>query len=186
MLWLALSSQPHGAVLLTLYARHTPHSILLPAIISLCASANYCRSAQCHHIQARELKESQLSENRISHLRFVVQKQVSPREKFKSSLPFLTEQFPAPVQGIQISVIIPDTTNQFFPFTLYYVTSVSLPRWERDCVRQQKDQQKDGTAEGGWMNWQLWLKWCLPMRWLQMRQMPSEGLARVNKSWSLR
>lgn len=130
-------------------------------------------------MQPMELRESQLSENRVSHMRFEVQNPVSPREKFKSGLPFLTEQFPPPVQGIQISVIIPDTTNQFFPFTLCYVPSVSLLRWERDCVRQQKNQQMERTAEGGWMNWQPWSEWCLPMRRLQMQQMPGKSWLRL-------
>lgn len=111
----------------------------MPSIISLWASVYYHSAAQCHHIQSTALWECQLSENRISHLWFEVQKPQSPGEKFKSGLLFLIEQFPMLVQSIQISVIIPDTTNQFFLFTLYYFPSVSLPRWEKDCVRQQKD-----------------------------------------------
>lgn len=84
--------------------------------------------------------------NRKSHLGFEVQKQVSSGEKFKSNVPFLTEQFPAPVQGIQISVIIPDTTNQFF------LLFVMFPQWERDYVRQQRLQKngREVQREGEW------------------------------------
>lgn len=80
--------------------------------------------------------------NRKSHLGFEVQKQVSSGEKFKSNVPFLTEQFPAPVQGIQISVIIPDTTNQFF------LLFVMFPQWERDYVRQQRLQKMEEKCRG--------------------------------------
>lgn len=80
--------------------------------------------------------------NRKSHLGFEVQKQVSSGEKFKSNVPFLTEQFPAPVQGIQISVIIPDTTNQFF------LLFVMFPQWERDYVRQQRLQKMEKKCRG--------------------------------------
>lgn len=80
--------------------------------------------------------------NRKGHLGFEVQKQVSSGEKFKSNVPFLTEQFPAPVQGIQISVIIPDTTNQFF------LLFVMFPQWERDYVRQQRLQKMEEKCRG--------------------------------------
>lgn len=80
--------------------------------------------------------------NRKSHLGFEVQKQVSSGEKFKSNVPFLTEQFPAPVQGIQISVIIPDTTNQLF------LLFVMFPQWERDYVRQQRLQKMEEKCRG--------------------------------------
>lgn len=151
--WLCNLSMPHTA---------TP-TVPLPLIISLWASVNYQHSAQSHHIQSRALRESQLSENWISHLWFEVQKPVSPREKFRSSLPFLTEQFPAPVQGIQISVIIPDTTNQFFPFYSLLCCLCLSAKVNRDCARQQKKwEQMERSAEGGWTNWQPWLGWRLP------------------------
>lgn len=155
------------------------------SIISLWASENQ-RSAQNLRIQSGALRGSQASENRISHLWFEAQKPVSPWEKFKSSLPFLTEQFPAPVQGIQISVIIPDTTNQFFSFLLF-MFSLSQSQGEREIVWDNKRGLANGerSREEGRLNWQPWLEWRLPMRRLQMtmQQMSTEKLAWVHRPW---
>lgn len=96
-------------------------------------------------------RESQLSRNRISHLWFKIQKPVSPREIFKSCQPFFTEQFPAPVRYSDISYYTWHNKSPDFPFILCYVPSVSLPRWGRDCLRLQKDQQMERSAEGGWI-----------------------------------
>lgn len=112
------------------------------------------RARLCEHQRTAVVQFSAITDNqerserfrsardRKSHLGFEVQKQVSSGEKFKSNVPFLTEQFPAPVQGIQISVIIPDTTNQFF------LLFVMFPQWERDYVRQQRLQKMEEKCRG--------------------------------------
>ena len=79
-----------------------------------------------------------------SHQWFEVQKPISKRKKFKISLPFLTEQFLAPVQSIQMSVIIPDKTNQFFPCAFLLCSLCGSPK-----VRKRLFETTKGPANGG-------------------------------------
>ena len=116
----------------------------LPPIISLWVSAVIHRSAQCHHIQSGSAQRESTEQNRISHLWFEVQKPISQRKKFKISLPFLIEQFLAPVQSIQMSVIIPDKTNQFFPRAFLLCSLCVSPK-----VRKRLFETTKGPANGG-------------------------------------
>lgn len=114
----------------------------LPPIISMWASAVIHRSAQCHHIQSGSTQRESTEQN--SHQWFEVQKPISQRKKFKISLPFLTEQFLAPVKSIQMSVIIPDKTNQFFPCAFLLCSLCVSPK-----VRKRLFETTKGPANGG-------------------------------------
>lgn len=134
------------------WVNRSPHN--WPCVLTLYAkiarnSPTPRRARLCEHQRTAVAQLSAIADNqersarnRKSHLGFEVQKQVSSGEKFKSNVPFLTEQFPAPVQGIQISVIIPDTTNQFF------LLFVMFPQWERDYVRQQRLRKMEEKCRG--------------------------------------
>lgn len=103
------------------------------------------------------------TEKKVTHDLWIKSK-YHPGKNLKSCLLSLREQFPGPMQGIQISVIS-DTINLNSSPLLFVIFSVFLPRWERDCWGYKRNQKWREVQREGELSVQIWH---LPMRWLQM------------------